>query len=98
MRTLLAQRILILVVNEGCSFIFGSLWHFIAKRDRNKSGILLQNTTVLLQNATIVIRCDEFITKCNSYYKMRCLLQNALMQTTKIHSTLLEPIHGIPEL
>ena len=47
---------------------------------QNASGFLLQNATVLLQNATVITNCDDFITKCDSYYKMRHLLQIAIVQ------------------
>ena len=46
---------------------------------QNALGILFQNATVLLQNVTVVTKCVDFITNCNSYYKMRRLLQNALI-------------------
>ena len=58
---------------------------FITKCDRsllqNASGFLLQNTTVLLQNATVITNCNDFITKCDSYYKLRRLLQIAIIQS-----------------
>ena len=40
---------------------------------KNESSFLLQNETVSLQNVTVLIKCD-------SYYKMRCLLQNVSVQ------------------
>ena len=46
---------------------------------QNALGILFQNATVLLQNVTVVTKCVDFIINCNSYYKMRRLLQNALI-------------------
>ena len=47
---------------------------------QNAPGFLLQNATVLLQNAAVIAKCDDFITKCNSNYKIRRLLQTALVQ------------------
>ena len=44
---------------------------------------LLQNATVLLQIATVITKYIDFIKKCDSYYKMRRLLQNALVHTFK---------------
>ena len=42
---------------------------------------LLQNAPgFLLQNAAVIAKCDDFITKCNSNYKIRRLLQTALVQ------------------
>ena len=93
-----------LVVDSGCSFIFGSLRHFIAKCDRQ---VLMQHAkAILLQNAKRVYykkcqvfyqkKCDSFITKCNdfttiydSYCKMRPLLQNASVQPRPQHIFLL---------
>ena len=43
--------------------------------------ILIENATaILLQNATIITKCLDFITKCDNHYKLRRLLQNALVQ------------------
>ena len=43
--------------------------------------ILLQNVSgVLLQNTTVIRKCVGFITKCDSYYRMRCFLQNVLVK------------------
>ena len=42
---------------------------------------LLQNATVSLQNATVITKCDNFITKCDSYYKMRRLLEIAIVHS-----------------
>ena len=47
---------------------------------QNASGFLLQNAIVLLQNAAFIKKCINFITKCDGCYKMRRLLQNALVQ------------------
>ena len=51
--------------------------YFITKCDWS----LLQNASgFLLQNAVVIAKCDDFITKCNSNYKIRRLLQIALVQ------------------
>ena len=49
------------------------------------SGFFLQNATVLLQtqqllqNAIVITKRDSFIANCNSCYKMRRLLQIAIV-------------------
>ena len=69
----------------------------------NLTAILLQNATkgllqnasgVLLQNETVITKCLEFITKSNSYYKMRCLAQNASVHRVmaiEVNSDTLQP-------
>ena len=49
---------------------------------QNAVGILLQNATVLLQNASVLTKCIDFVTNCDSYYEIRRLLQNGLVQTS----------------
>ena len=56
---------------------------FITKCERrllqNASGLLLQNATILLKNAIVITNCDNFFTKSDNYYKMRGLLQIAMV-------------------
>ena len=42
---------------------------------------LLQDATILLQTGTAISKCTNSITKWESHYKMRCLLQNALVHS-----------------
>ena len=63
-----------LAVSNGYSFILGLLRHFISICNRSyyKMGQLFcyKMRQKFVQNATIL---------CDSYYKLRCLLQNALV-------------------
>lgn len=36
---------------------------------------------------SFITKCNSVITKCDSYYKMFCLLKNALVQRLIIHTT-----------
>ena len=58
--------------------------YFITKCDRtllqSAPGFFLQNATILWENAAVITNCCDFVIECNSYYKMRRLLQIAMVQ------------------
>lgn len=72
------QENLVLGVNGGCSFIFGSSWHFVTKCDRCyikcDSYFITRFKKCLLQNALgfFILKWDSLIINCDSYYYLRC--------------------------
>ena len=58
-------------INKKCNS------YFITKCDK---GLFKNASSSLLQNAAVITKCLDFITKCDNHYKLRRLLQNALVQ------------------